>query len=198
MDEATVLARQGDIRYSDKRGKEYMAFCANCGAQVEGRFCQKCGAPVAGGAPMGGAPMGGAPMGAGAPSGTAPPEFQPQAASAGLSENAAGAICYLFGFITGILFLVLAPYNQNRTVKFHAFQSIFLSLAWFVVWIGVSIFGFVLYHIPILGAVMMGILYFVLWAGAVILWLYMMIKTFNGAKVVLPVIGPMAEKQAGA
>ena len=116
-----------------------MAFCANCGAQVEGRFCQKCGAPVAGGAPMGGAPMGGAPMGAGAPGGAAAPEFQPQAASAGLSDNAAGAICYLLGFITGILFLVLAPYNQSRSVRFHAFQSIFFNIAWFVLWIGIAI-----------------------------------------------------------
>ena len=132
-----------------------MAFCANCGAQVEGRFCQKCGAPVAGapmgGATMGGAPIGGAPMGAGAPSGTASPEYQSQTSSAGLSENAAGAICYLFGFITGILFLVLAPYNQNRNVKFHAFQSIFLNLGWFVLWIADVIVSIVLGHIPIMG-----------------------------------------------
>jgi uncharacterized membrane protein len=170
-----------------------MAFCANCGAQVEGRFCQKCGAPVGGGAPMGGAPMG-----ASAPSGTAPPEFQPQTASAGLSDNAAGAICYLFGFITGILFLVLAPYNQNRTVKFHAFQSIFLSLAWFVIWIGVTIVSIIFGHIPVLGAIVALLLGFCVWIGAIVIWLYMMFKTYNGEKIVLPIIGPMAEKQAGA
>ena len=43
----------------------------------------------------------------------------------GMTDNVASALCYALGFITGILFLVLAPYNQNRMVRFHAFQSIF-------------------------------------------------------------------------
>ncbi len=43
----------------------------------------------------------------------------------GLTENVASALCYALGWITGIVFLVLAPYNQNRTVRFHAWQSIF-------------------------------------------------------------------------
>src|SRR5579872_1694089 len=105
-----------------------MAFCSNCGAQVDGRFCQKCGAPV-GAAPPPPPP----PMGAGAvPPPPPPPGYMPQGApaSAGLTDNSAAALCYLFGLITGILFLVLAPYNQNRNIKFHAFQSIFFHLGW--------------------------------------------------------------------
>jgi hypothetical protein len=39
-------------------------------------------------------------------------------ANAGLTENAAGALCYLGGLVTGIIFLVIAPYNQNlRSAK---------------------------------------------------------------------------------
>jgi len=147
---------------------------------------------------MGGAPMGGAaPMGAGAPGGSAAPGIQPQATSAGISDNAAGAICYLFGFITGILFLVLAPYNQNRNVRFHAFQSIFLNIAWFVIWIGITIVSIILGHIPVLGAIVSLLLGFCVWIGALVIWLYMMFKTYNGEMIVLPVIGPMAQKQAG-
>jgi len=147
---------------------------------------------------MGGAPMGGAaPMGAGAPGGSAAPGIQPQATSAGISDNAAGAICYLFGFITGILFLVLAPYNQNRNVRFHAFQSIFLNIAWFVIWIGITIVSIILGHIPVLGAIVSLLLGFCVWIGALVIWLYMMFKTYNGETIVLPVIGPMAQKQAG-
>ncbi len=57
-----------------------------------------------------------------------------------MTDNMAAALCYALGFITGILFLVLAPYNQNREIRFHAFQSIFLNIAWFVaLWIIVSI-----------------------------------------------------------
>ena len=110
----------------------------------------------------------------------------------------AGALCYLFGFITGILFLVLAPYNQNRSIKFHAFQSIFLNLAWIVTWIVVTVFSFALHAIPILGTVISILLHTAVGIGFFILWLYMMFKTYNGERIVLPVIGPIAEKQAAA
>ena len=165
-----------------------MAFCANCGAQVDGRFCQKCGAPVGGAAPVN----------PGVPGGAAAPGMAPQPVSAGISDNAAGAICYLLGFITGILFLVLAPYNQNRNVRFHAFQSIFLNIAWVVLWIAVTIVTIALHAIPIIGAIIGILLGFGLWIGALIVWLFMMFKTYNGEMIVLPVIGPMAQKQAGA
>lgn len=114
-----------------------------------------------------------------------------------MSDNAAGAICYLLGFITGILFLVLAPYNQNRNIRFHAFQSIFLNIAWFVLWIVITIVSVALHVIPIVGTVISLLLGFCLWIGALIVWLYMMFKTYNGETIVLPVIGPMAQKQAG-
>ncbi len=108
----------------------------------------------------------------------------------------AGALCYLVGFITGILFLVLAPYNQSRNMRFHAFQSIFLNVAWIACWIALSIIGLVFVHIPILGAMIMLLLNFALGIGALIIWIYLMIKTYNGERIVLPVIGPLAEKQA--
>jgi uncharacterized membrane protein len=168
-----------------------MAFCANCGSSVDGRFCQKCGAPV-------GVP-GAAPAAPGPTPGVSPvPQPGPVVApSVGMTDNMAGALCYLFGFITGILFLVLAPYNQDRNIRFHAFQSIFLSIAWVALEIVAAIVSAVLIHIPILGAIMTGLIYLVIGLGAFIMWLYMMFKTYNGEKIVLPVIGPMAEKQAG-
>jgi len=159
-----------------------MAFCPNCGSPAEGRYCQKCGTALDTGA----AQSGTAPLGAG-------PAATSSAAAVGLSDNAAGALCYLFGLITGILFLVLAPYNQNRNIRFHAFQSIFLHIAWIVLWI----VTLPLNAIPILGAMLSVLLHFALWVGGVIVWIYMMYKTYNGEKVVLPLVGPMAEKQAG-
>ena len=185
-----------------------MPFCSNCGSAVEGRFCPKCGAAVDAGAP---APGAGVPP---PPSSPPPPPpgynptpgytaqpggyAQPSPAATGMTDNMAGALCYLFGFITGILFLVLAPYNQNRTVRFHAFQSIFLNIAWVVVWIAITILSIALHIIPVLGAIISILLHACLGLGGFILWLYMMFKTYNNEKIVLPVIGPMAEKQAGA
>ncbi len=161
-----------------------MAFCANCGAQVEGSFCAKCGSPVGSAAPAGG---GGAPAAGAAPQ---------AAAAAGLSNNAASALCYAVGLITGILFLVLAPYNQNKAIRFHAFQSIFLNVAWIAVWIAVHIIGMVLMSISLMLATVYGLLTLVVGLGFFVLWIFMIIKASQGAKVVLPVIGPLAEKQA--
>src|SRR5581483_10905544 len=174
-----------------------MAFCANCGAEVSGRFCQKCGAPVAG--PAAGATPPPPPVN---PSGVNPAGYTPlpppSAAGVGMTDNLAGALCYLAGFITGILFLVLAPYNQNRNVRFHAFQSIFLNIAWIVLWIAVGIVMLFFSLIPFLGTFIRYLLQLVLGLGGFVLWLYMMFKTYNGDKVVLPVVGPIAERQAGA
>ena len=60
----------------------------------------------------------------------------------GLSDNAAGALAYIT-VIPSIIFLIVEPYNRNSYVKFHAWQNIFLCIAWFAV----SVIGI----IPILG-----------------------------------------------
>lgn len=171
-----------------------MPYCANCGSLVEGAFCPSCGKP-AGLAPGGGFEQQGAPPPPGGypPQGGYPP---PPAAQSGLSDNAASALCYLAGLITGVIFLVVAPYNSNRNVKFHAFQSIFFNVAIIAVWIAEMILSMILAAIPVLG----WILSLLLTLGIALLffctWLYLMWKAFNGERVVLPVIGPLAEKQA--
>ncbi len=121
----------------------------------------------------------------------AAPSGAPAAIStpAGLTDNVACALCYALGLITGILFLVLAPYNQNRKIRFHAFQSIFLHAAFIVVWIALLF----------LAAISGGLLIFVsplIWLGFFVLWLVMIIKAYQDQKLVLPIIGPLAEKQA--
>jgi len=154
-----------------------MAFCPNCGAQATGAFCPNCGTAVAGASP-------GAAEGAAY---SAPPPAT--ASSAGLTQNVASALCYLLGLLTGIIFLVIAPYNQNKTIRFHAFQSIFFNvgvIVFYIAWGFVALFthglGFLLY--PVFGIVIFG------------LWLYLMFSAFNNKKIKLPFIGDLAEKQA--
>ncbi len=108
----------------------------------------------------------------------------------------AGALCYLAGLITGILFLVIAPYNASRTVRFHAFQSIFFSVAWIAIWIVEMIISAALASIPVLGWLMSLLLWTAIALGGFILWLVLMWKAYQGDRLVLPVIGPLAEKQA--
>jgi len=108
----------------------------------------------------------------------------------------AAALCYLLGLLTGILFLVLAPYNQNRLIRFHAFQSIFLNIAWIAIYIVLSIISVALLPIPFLGAILSIVLHMAAFLGFLILWIMLMYKAYNRERWVLPVIGPLAEKQA--
>jgi len=163
-----------------------MTFCRNCGAPVEGQFCGKCGASMA--APTGGAP-------GPAPGGQVPPPPPPPATS-GLTDNVASALCYLAGFITGIIFLVLAPYNQNKTVRFHAFQSIFLNVAVIVVAIALSVLSAIMFAISWALGSLVSLIHLVFGLAVFLVWLYMMWKAYQNEKVVLPIIGPLAEKQA--
>jgi len=143
-----------------------MAFCPNCGSAVDGRYCQKCGAAV---------------------DSTATPAPNPApAASSGMPENTAAGLCYVLGFITGIIFLVLEPYNKNKLIRFHAFQSIFLSVI--AIAVRYALFLILPWSAFALGA-LVSLAFF-------ILWVFMMIQTFQGKKVVLPVIGDLAAKQA--
>lgn len=113
-----------------------------------------------------------------------------------MSENLASALCYVLGLITGILFLVLAPYNQNKTVRFHAFQSIFLNVAWIGVWIVLAIISAVASSIFWGLGMLMGLVNLVVALGFLVLWVVMLVKAYGGQKMVLPIIGPLAEKQA--
>jgi uncharacterized membrane protein len=106
--------------------------------------------------------------------------------ASGLTDNVAGALSYIP--IIGLIFLLIEPYNRNRLIRFHAFQSLFLLAAAIVCNILIGIL-----------TSMMWSMYF-LWAlvrlAFAVVWLFMIFKTFSGAKVVLPIIGPLAEKQA--
>jgi uncharacterized membrane protein len=166
-----------------------MAFCPNCGTQATGRFCPNCGNDM-------GAAAEGASASAGstAAGGYVPPAGATPLQAPGLTENVASALCYLLMLITGIVFLVLSPYNRNRTVRFHAFQAIFASIAVFVIDIVLGIFTAIMYaaHVGFLSHFIWLAWELVVFAG----WLYLMYSAYNNQKFVLPLIGPLAEKQA--
>ena len=116
--------------------------------------------------------------------------------SAGMSENVASCLCYIpfgIGLICSIVFMVMAPYNQNRNIRFNAFQGLFLNIAVIALWFVVAIVGTIF-------AVMthgVGFGLFPLFSLAVlVLFVFMMVKAYGNARVKLPVIGDLAEKQA--
>jgi len=162
-----------------------MAFCATCGAPVEGRFCAKCGSAVNAGTP---------PPAAGPAPSAGPAGAQPMAAP--MADNVASMLCYVLGFITGIIFLVLEPYNKNRAIRFHAFQSIFLNVAIIAVEIVLGIFFRILLAAIGLFGLLTGVVFPLFWLACFALWLYLLFATYQGKTVVLPIIGPFAQKQA--
>ncbi|MGH9508787.1 MAG: DUF4870 domain-containing protein [Terriglobales bacterium] len=139
-------------------------FCASCGAQMadNAAACPACGKAAAAGG-----------------GGAAP------AASGGLADNVAGALAYVT-IIPAIIFLVMAPYNQNKFIRFHAFQCLFMG----AVMIVLSMIAI----IPILG----WIIYIVGMLSMLVMWILCIVKAYGNDKFKVPVIGDIAEKQANA
>ena len=135
-------------------------FCPKCGAEnPEGaKFCSKCGAELGVSA-------------------------KPSETSIGLSANVAGLLCYVLGWISGIVFLVIE--KRNKFVKFHAWQSI---MTFGVLTVARLVLGW----IPIIGLVsdwIIGIL-------GLVLWIVLMIQAGTGKMWKLPWVGNWAERQA--
>ena len=102
-------------------------------------------------------------------------------ATFGLDENVASAACYVLTWLTGIIFLLLE--KDNKTVRFHAMQSILTFLPLTIISVIIGMIPFI-WFVSVL-----------IWLVMVILWLVLIIKSFRGEKFMAPVVGEMAEKQ---
>ena len=162
-----------------------MIRCSTCGATLNDgtAFCAFCGAPQTGAMPSGGPP---------------PPAWAPGPQASGMSPNVAGALAYPLGFITGILFLKIDPYKYDPFVRFHAFQSIFLScfyIALIVAWN--ALVGTLLSAgVGSLWSLILP-LYSLLRLAMVLLGFLLMYKAFKNQRFSLPIIGRMAAGLAG-
>lgn len=100
-----------------------------------------------------------------------------------MKPNVAAALCYVGGWISGIVFLVLE--QKDRTIRFHALQSIIifgiLSLA-------ISIFG----NMPVMGGFFAGSL----GLTAFILWIILLVKAINGEYFKIAWAGDLADRLA--
>ena len=101
--------------------------------------------------------------------------------SSGMNQNVAGLLCYLAGWITGLIFFLIE--KENRFVRFHAMQSIITFGSLSVLFIVIGFMPFVnLVLVPILAILQ------------VILWIILMVKAYQGELFKLPMIGDIAEK----
>jgi uncharacterized membrane protein len=102
----------------------------------------------------------------------------------GIDENIEALLCYVLGWVTGIVFLALE--RESKFVRFHAAQSLAAFLPLFVAVIILGVIPFIGWFLSILISIL-----------TLLLWLFLMFKAFQGVKYKLPVVGAFAEKQSG-
>ena len=103
----------------------------------------------------------------------------------GLEPNLAGLLCYVLGWISGLVFFIME--KENQFVRFHAMQSI-------VVFGALTVVSIILTFIPIVG----WILNILLRILGFVLWIMLMIKAYQGQTWKLPWAGDFAEKQVAS
>jgi uncharacterized membrane protein len=145
-----------------------MPFCSQCGNQVEpaARFCARCGSrqPIPGGEPS-----------------------QPVDALAGISPRTASILCYVpgLGWIASIIVLAANRFRADRNVRFHAFQGLYLFVAW-------------LLDDWVLRPMMFGAprvpLHHLIQAALLGMSIFMMVKAAHNEPYRLPLFGELAEK----
>jgi uncharacterized membrane protein len=103
--------------------------------------------------------------------------------STGLDENVAGLLCYVLGWISGLVFFLIE--KKNKFVRFHALQSI---IVFGVLFLALIVLGW----IPFIGWVIA----WIIWVLAIVLWILLMVKAYQGEKFKLPWAGNLAAKNA--
>jgi uncharacterized membrane protein len=148
--------------------EDNMAFCASCGQEVgSAGVCPKCGAaPVAG-------------------------SLAPLSSSEGLAENVAGLLCYLVGWITGVIFLLI---DKRPWVRFHAAQSIAVFGGLTIIQIALSFMGSTIGGL--LGFGLMGMLGMLIGLVTLVLWILLMVKAYKHETFKVPVAAGIAESIA--
>ena len=123
--------------------------------------------------------------------------------SMNLEENIASMVCYIGTWITGIIFIAME--KENKTVKFHAWQSFLTFLPLTIIapvigWIGAPKWSYgggywgIGSYDPGIPALMW--LSWIIYLMIGVLWLIFIIMAVQNKKFKLPIIGDIAEKQA--
>jgi uncharacterized membrane protein len=141
-----------------------MPFCTNCGNRVDqtAAFCANCG--------------------------TAQPNSTRHQPAEDLldrmSDRTASILCYIpvFGVIPSIVFLASQKFRHNQRLRFNAFQSVYLFVAWLIL----SSVGVPFHH-------GLSSLFELL---IIICWIFLLVKASNSEQVHLPIIGDLAQRSA--
>lgn len=112
--------------------------------------------------------------------------------STGLDTNVAGLLCYVLGWVSGLVFILIE--KESKFVRFHAIQSIYVFGILHIIFFAVRL---IFSWIPIMGQFIFGALASVIGLICFVLWIVLMIKAYQGEKYKLPMVGDWAEKRSG-
>ncbi|MBM3759144.1 MAG: zinc-ribbon domain-containing protein [Acidobacteria bacterium] len=150
-----------------------MPFCSNCGSEVQpnDQFCGKCGAPQL-------------------PSTTPPkPATGANDPFSSIDSNIVAVLCYVpfLGSIASIYVLSAERFRKDNIVRFHAFQGLYLFVAWLIYdWVVEGIIdSFVNRTWVFTRAIRMGL---------TVTWIFLMYKTSQREVFRVPVIGDLADQ----
>jgi len=145
-----------------------MPYCSRCGSEVDARdvYCAHCGArqPV-----------------------NPAPQPRPSAEFEKITPRTASILCYVpgLGWLASILVLASQRFRQNRPARFHAFQGLYLFVAWLIEeWV---------LH-PILSSIPGIHMHGILQATLLVMSIFMMVKASHGEMYSLPIFGELAER----
>jgi len=158
-----------------------MAHCTKCGAAIadNAAFCGSCGSAQSA------APSA---VPTASPAAAAPAQSQ-------MSENVAGLLCYLVGWITGLIFYFI---DKRPYVRFHAAQSIVVFGGLHIINIALGVMFGMSLMMGGLGGFSAGmLLYWLVGLVSFILWVLLMIKAYQGERFRVPVAADLAEKIFG-
>jgi uncharacterized membrane protein len=149
--------------------ENFMAFCKACGQEIgTATFCPKCGASQ------------GAVVAAPSTPAASPTE--------GIQENVAGLLCYVLGWVTGIIFLLI---DKRPWVKFHAAQSIVVFGGLTIIRIGLSVLRGVVGGF--MGWGMISLIGLAISLVGLVLWIVLMVKAYQHATFRVPIAADIAD-----
>jgi uncharacterized membrane protein len=145
-----------------------MPFCSQCGNQVGAvdAFCGRCGGRQPSGSPP--SPLGTDPLST-------------------LNPRTAAILCYVpaIGWIASIIVLASERFRQDRLVRFHAFQGLYLFVAWLMEdWV----------LKPMVRMIPNLHLHQLIQAGLLVMSIFMMVKASRDEAYSLPVFGELAQR----
>lgn len=184
--------------------------CHSCGTELsdDAEFCSSCGTEVDDGETAGDQSADPSPDEAteaegvttetdgGVGNATATSDATSNDVVGGLEENVAGALAYVFLWVSGLVFYFVE--EDNEFVRFHAVQSIVVfGTITLVTVVLIPILGAVFGPIPVLGGIMhtfLGIAETLVGIGALVLWIILIVKAYQGERYHLPTVGEIAEE----